>query len=62
MFVVVFVGLFALSRLVAVPLVDTLLRGRGVDDHARKPLWLFISGVFIYIDKPFRTGDWIEWG
>ncbi|APW99448.1 mechanosensitive ion channel protein [Halobiforma lacisalsi AJ5] len=21
----------------------------------------FVSGVFIYIDKPFRIGDWIEW-
>jgi small-conductance mechanosensitive channel len=21
----------------------------------------FVSGVFIYADKPFRTGDWIEW-
>lgn len=22
----------------------------------------FVAGVFIYIDKPFRIGDWIEWG
>jgi small-conductance mechanosensitive channel len=22
----------------------------------------FVAGVFIYTDKPFRTGDWIEWG
>jgi len=21
----------------------------------------FVSGVFIYADKPFRIGDWIEW-
>ncbi len=21
----------------------------------------FVSGVFIYTDKPFRIGDWIEW-
>lgn len=21
----------------------------------------FVAGVFIYIDKPFRVGDWIEW-
>jgi small-conductance mechanosensitive channel len=21
----------------------------------------FVAGVFIYTDKPFRTGDWIEW-
>lgn len=22
----------------------------------------FVAGVFIYADRPFRTGDWIEWG
>jgi len=22
----------------------------------------FVAGVFIYTDRPFRTGDWIEWG
>jgi len=21
----------------------------------------FVAGVFIYTDKPFRIGDWIEW-
>jgi small conductance mechanosensitive channel len=21
----------------------------------------FVAGIFIYIDKPFRVGDWIEW-
>lgn len=21
----------------------------------------FVSGIFIYIDEPFRIGDWIEW-
>ena len=21
----------------------------------------FVSGVFIYVDEPFRVGDWIEW-
>ncbi|NKE35940.1 mechanosensitive ion channel family protein [Natronococcus sp. JC468] len=21
----------------------------------------FVAGVFIYVDKPFRIGDWIEW-
>jgi small conductance mechanosensitive channel len=109
-FVVVFVTLYVLGRQFAVPLADRLLRSRGVDDHARKPLKLFIygamifgalglafalagygnillalatvaaaatlavgfalqdvirnfvAGVFIYTDKPFRTGDWIEWG
>jgi len=109
-FVVVFVALTVVGRLVVVPLVDNLLQGRGVDDHARKPLRLlvyavvvllatglafamagygnvfrvlstvaaaatlaigfgmqdviknFVAGVFIYTDRPFRTGDWIEWG
>jgi small conductance mechanosensitive channel len=22
----------------------------------------FVAGIFIYTDKPFRIGDWIEWG
>jgi small-conductance mechanosensitive channel len=109
-FLAVFAGLYGVGRLVVVPLADRLLRGRDVDDHARKPLRLtvhavvafvavglafslagygnvllalstvaaaatlaigfalqdvvknFVAGVFIYTDKPFRTGDWIEWG
>jgi small conductance mechanosensitive channel len=108
-FVVVFVGLYVLGRLVIVPLVDRVLEQRGVAEHARKPLRLlvsavvlalavglgfalagfgnilvalstvaaagtlavgfalqdviknFVAGIFIYTDKPFRTGDWIEW-
>lgn len=109
-FVIVTVVLYAVGKLVAVPLFDAVLRRRGVGDHARKPLRLvalaitvfvafglafalagfgnillalatvaaaatlavgfalqdvirnFVAGVFIYTDKPFRTGDWIEWG
>jgi small conductance mechanosensitive channel len=109
-FVVVFVGFYVVSKLVVLPLVDRLLRTRGVNEHARKPVRLFsqalllfvalglafsmagygnillalttitaaatlaiglalqdvirnfVAGVFIYTDKPFRTGDWIEWG
>ncbi len=109
-FVIVFVTLYLLGRVVIVPLVDGLLRRRDVDEHARKPLRLlshavivlsgfglgfalagygnvlialstvgaaatlaigfamqdviknFVAGMFIYTDKPFRTGDWIEWG
>jgi len=109
-FVVVFVALYAVGTLTVVPIVDRLLRGRNVNEHARKPLRLvangavlfvavglafalagygnillalstmaaaatlaigfalqnviknFVAGVFIYTDKPFRTGDWIEWG
>jgi len=109
-FLVVFLSLYVVGKLLAVPLVDRLLRRRGIDEHARKPLRLFllgavvfaavglgfalagygnillalstvaaaatlaigfamqdviknlVAGVFIYTDKPFRTGDWIEWG
>jgi len=109
-FVVVAVVLYVLGKLTVVPLTDSLLRRRGVDEHARKPLRLlasgvtvfvtfavafalagfgnillalatvaaaatlaigfalqdvirnFVAGVFIYTDRPFRTGDWIEWG
>lgn len=109
-FTVVFLALYLASKLIGLPIVDNLLRKRGVDDHARKPLRLlvysfmllgafglafalagfgnillalatigaaatlaiglaiqnvirnFVAGVFIYTDKPFRTGDWIEWG
>jgi len=108
-FAVVSVTLLLLGRVVVVPLVDRLLRKRGVDDHARKPIRLLtlaavvllsvglafamagygnvllalstvaaaatlavgfalqdviknlVAGAFIYTDKPFRTGDWIEW-
>lgn len=109
-FVVVFAVLYAVGKLTVVPLTDRLLRNRGLDEHARKPLGLlvyattvfvalgmafalagfgnillalatvaaaatlavgfalqdvirnFVAGVFIYTDRPFRTGDWIEWG
>jgi len=108
-FLVVFVGLYVVGKGLVVPFVDDLLRRRGVDDHARKPLRVlgyavvvvvglglgfalagygnillalstvgaaatlavgfalqdviknFVAGVFIYSDRPFRTGDWIEW-
>jgi small conductance mechanosensitive channel len=108
-FVVVSVALYAFGRGFVVPFVDGLLRRRGVDGHARKPLRVlsyavvvlvalglgfalagygnilvalstigaaatlavgfalqdviknFVAGVFIYTDRPFRTGDWIEW-
>ena len=108
-FVVAFVVVFAAGRLLLVPLVDRILRGRDLDDHARAPLrrltWFLVvfvavavafgfagfgsflqslatiaaaatlaiglamqdvlqnlvAGVFIYTDRPFRIGDWIEW-
>ncbi len=108
-FVVAFLALYVLGRVVFVALVSRALDRREFDDHARTPLLLaarigvvfvavavafgfagfgnflvsmagiaaagalavglatqniianFVSGVFIYADKPFRIGDWIEW-
>jgi len=111
--VLIFVGtlllLYVVGRATVVPLANRLLKRRGLDDHARKPLlklvWFvvvflaiavafgaagygsflsslaviaaaatlavgfalqdvlknFIAGVFIFSEKPFRIGDWIEW-
>ena len=109
MFVVAFVLVYAVGKVLIVPLVDRVLRSRGLDEHARTPLSTatfiavlfaavavafgaaglgnfltalatigaaatlaigfamqdvlknFVAGVFIYTDKPFRIGDWIEW-
>ncbi len=109
MFVLAFVLVYALGKLLVLPLVDRVLRSRGLDEHARTPLATvafivvlfaavavafgaaglgnfltaiatigaaatlaigfamqdvlknFVAGVFIYTDKPFRIGDWIEW-
>ena len=108
-FVVAFLVVFLLGRLVVLPLLDRILARRDLDAHARSPLrkltWIVIlfaavavafgfagfgdflqslatiaaaatlaigfamqdvlknlaAGVFIYTDKPFRIGDWIEW-
>jgi small conductance mechanosensitive channel len=108
-FVVSFVALYALGRIVVSPLVGRVLTSRDLDEHARKPLRKltnffiafgalgiafavadygniltsiatvaaaatlaigfamqdvlknFVAGIFIYTDKPFRIGDWIEW-
>ena len=108
-FVVVFVALWIVGRGFLVPFVTRLLRQRGVDPHARRPLIKvvrilvvfaavavafgvagygnfltslatiaaaatlalgfamqdviknFVAGVFIFIEQPFRIGDWIEW-
>jgi len=108
-FVVAFVALYALGRVVISPVVGRFLSARDLDAHARKPLRKltnfliafgalgvafafagygniltsiatvaaaatlaigfalqdvlknFVAGIFIYTDKPFRIGDWIEW-
>ncbi|MFC4437182.1 MULTISPECIES: mechanosensitive ion channel family protein [Natrialbaceae] len=108
-FVVAFVVVWTIGRLVVVPLADRAFDQRGLDEHARNPLLMltkfgigfvavaaafgfagfenflvslagiaaagalavglamqnvisnFVAGIFIYADKPFRIGDWIEW-
>ncbi|WP_299335512.1 mechanosensitive ion channel family protein [Haloplanus sp.] len=108
-FVVVSVLLYVAGARLAIPVLDDILRHRGVDDHARKPVRVLgyaavivvgvglgfalagygnilialstvgaaatlavgfalqdviknvVAGVFVYTDRPFRTGDWIEW-
>ncbi|WP_436932146.1 mechanosensitive ion channel family protein [Halosimplex halobium] len=108
-FVVSFVALYALGRIVISPIVGRFLSARDLDEHARRPLRKltnffigfgalgiafafadygniltsiatvaaaatlaigfamqdvlknFVAGIFIYTDKPFRIGDWIEW-
>mgnify|MGYP000589722681 CR=1 FL=1 len=107
--IVVFAALYLVGKVVVLPVIERMLRSRGLDEHARKPLmkvaWFgvvfvaialafgladygnflqslatvaaaatlaigfalqdvisnFVSGVFIFTDKPFRIGDWIEW-
>jgi small-conductance mechanosensitive channel len=104
-----FLALYVAGRLLVSPLVGRLLRSRGVEGNARRPLLRLVrilvvfvalgiafafagfgniltsiatiaaaatlaigfalqdviknlvSGVFIYTDRPFRIGDWIEW-
>ena len=108
-FVVAFVALSLIGRVVVVPLIDRALDSRGYDETVKKPLMKvvsivtifaaiavaftfagfgsiltafatigaaatlaigfamqdvianFVAGVFIFTDKPFRIGDWIEW-
>ena len=108
-FVVSFVVLYALGRIVISPVVGRFLSARDLDEHARRPLRKllnfligfgalgiafafadygniltsiatvaaaatlaigfamqdviknFVAGIFIYTDRPFRIGDWIEW-
>lgn len=108
-FVVSLVVVYIVGRRIARFLVGRVLAGRGLDEHARRPIQKlvaiavmfiaisvafglagfgnfltslatvaaaatlaigfalqdvianFVAGVFIYTDKPFRIGDWIEW-
>ncbi len=108
-FVLAFLVVFLIGRLVILPLVDRMMAARSLDRHARNPLrkltWFaiifvgvsvafgfaglgsfltalatiaaaatlaigfalqdviknFVAGVFIFTDRPFRIGDWIEW-
>ena len=108
-FVVAFVALYLLGRIIVMPVVNRVLAARDLDMHARRPLKKlvgilvvlvaigtafafagygniftalatigaaatlaigfamqdvlknFVAGVFIFTDKPFRIGDWIEW-
>lgn len=46
-FVVVFVGLYAVGKGIVVPFVDDVLQRRDVDDHARKPLRVLIHAAIL---------------
>jgi small conductance mechanosensitive channel len=109
LFVVAFVAVVVIGRVLVLPLVNRLLDRRGLDRHAKVPLLKivtfvvyfaalgvafafaglgniltaiatigaaatlaigfamqdvianFVAGIFIFTDKPFRIGDWIEW-
>ncbi|ELY43215.1 mechanosensitive ion channel family protein [Natronorubrum bangense] len=108
-FVIAFVAIWIIGRLIVLPLVRRAFDKRDLDKHAQNPLLMltkfgiafvaiaiafgfanygnflvsmagiaaagalaiglamqnvisnFVAGVFIYTDKPFRIGDWIEW-
>ncbi|WP_117591253.1 mechanosensitive ion channel family protein [Haloprofundus halophilus] len=108
-FLIVFVAVYLIGRLLLLPVVGRLLDNRGLEAHAQKPLRKlfgvvivfvavgvafaaagfgniltalatigaaatlaigfamqdvianFVAGVFIFTDRPFRIGDWIEW-
>jgi small-conductance mechanosensitive channel len=46
-----------LQSLATVAAAATLAIGFAMQDVLKN----FVAGVFIYTDKPFRIGDWIEW-
>jgi small conductance mechanosensitive channel len=47
-----------LTSLATVSAAATLAVGFALQDVIKN----FVAGVFIYTDRPFRIGDWIEWG
>jgi small-conductance mechanosensitive channel len=109
LFVVAFVAVVVVGRVLVMPLAGRLMDRRGLDRHAKVPLQKlvsfvvyfaalgvafafagfgsiltalatigaaatlaigfamqdvianFVAGIFIFTDKPFRIGDWIEW-
>ncbi|MDG5775905.1 mechanosensitive ion channel family protein [Haloarculaceae archaeon H-GB2-1] len=46
-----------LTSLATVAAAATLAIGFALQDVLKN----FVAGIFIYTDKPFRIGDWIEW-
>ena len=46
-----------LTSLATIAAAATLAIGFAMQDVLQN----FVAGVFIYTDKPFRIGDWIEW-
>jgi small-conductance mechanosensitive channel len=46
-----------LTALATIAAAATLAIGFAMQDIIKN----FVSGVFIYTDKPFKIGDWIEW-
>ncbi|EMA49385.1 putative mechanosensitive ion channel [Halococcus morrhuae DSM 1307] len=46
-----------LTSLAAIGAAATLAIGFALQDSISN----FVAGMFIYIDRPFRIGDWIEW-
>ena len=108
-FLISFVAIYIISRLIVTPIFNRVAEARGLDAHARRPLQKlinfgifflaisvafglagfgnflralatiaaaatlaigfalqdviknFVAGIFIFTDKPFRIGDWIEW-
>jgi len=46
-----------LTSLATIAAAATLAIGFAMQDVLKN----FVAGVFIYTDKPFKTGDWIEW-